>query len=221
MCGRYTTIETEKLYPRFKTVNRLEKNQPASYNVAPGQLVPVITAQSPNHIELMKWGFVPQWAKDLKGTPKPINAKAENLGTSPMWRGSFKSHRCLVPATGFYEWKTVAGKKHPYWFYLKDQAIFSFAGLYSVWHDAKDHPMATFTIVTTRPNKVMAPIHDRMPAILAREEEKYWLADDTDPADLQAMLDPYENSDTACFEVSTEVNSPRHNDPQLIKPIAK
>lgn len=222
MCGRYTTIETEKLYPRYKTVNRLDKDKPASYNVAPGQWVPIITAQSPNHISLMKWGFVPPWVNDaekMKKSPKPINAKAENLSTSPLWRGAFKNHRCLVPATGFYEWKGEAGRKQPYWFHLKHERIFSFAGLFSVAHDAEGKEFASFTIITTRPNQTMRPIHDRMPVILAEDKEADWLSGEADPGELMAMLDPYDDSDMERFAVSPDVNTTRNNAADLIKPI--
>lgn len=124
---------------------------------------------------MMKWGLVPFWAKDLKIGNRMINARAETLDRKPSFRHFLKSKRCLVPSSGFYEWKRVGKSKVPHYIKLKKREIFSFAGLYDIWRDGEGNEHKTFTIITTEPNGTLKPIHDRMPVILRQECEEAWL----------------------------------------------
>lgn len=127
----------------------------------------------------MKWGLIPFWAKDPRISYSTINARSEEIENKPAFRKAFRTQRCLVPASGFFEWKKVSdmGKpvKIPYWIRVKGKNIFGFAGIYDVWKDAEGYEIKTFSIVTTKANKIMAEIHDRMPVILTSEDEEIWL----------------------------------------------
>jgi putative SOS response-associated peptidase YedK len=218
MCGRYTLTNPQKLSDRFAAQNELDALR-ASWNVAPSQTMPVVTRNSPNRLELMKWGLVPAWSKEPKTKFSTINARVETLSEKPMFRNLVRNRRCIVPASGFYEWKREGEKKTPYYFYLKDTDIFGFAGLYDIWSDGNGGELRTYTVITVPANEVMEPVHDRMPAILSKEAEGYWL----DPAfqvpfDLTAMLSPYPANLMQAYPVSDDVNSPRNNVPVLIEP---
>ncbi len=222
MCGRYTLYETEDLGERFKLAARPQFVSQDNYNVAPRQRLPIVYQEDENRVaELMQWGFIPFWAKDPSKERRPINTRAESAFTSPMWREAAKSHRALVPARGFYEWRKAAdNRKVPYFIRPKDQELFAFAGLYSVWNDVEGHPLYTFSIITTRANKDMEPIHDRMPVILSPEQEALWLDPaHRDQALLAELLEPYEDDRLTIIEVSKDVNSPRNNDKHLIEAV--
>jgi len=172
MCGRYTLVPNNDFYNRFEAENRLDDLLP-HYNIAPGQTLPVITHNSPNQVVLMRWGLIPSWAKDPKIAYHTINAKAETVATKPAFRSSFKTKRCLVPASGFYEWKKLdSKKKQPFYFQLKSQELFSFAGLYDIWKNENGEEHKTYTIITTVANEDVAIVHDRMPVILNKKDEE-------------------------------------------------
>lgn len=166
----------------------------------------------------MKWGLVPSWAKDEKIGYKMINARSEGIETKPSFRAAFKRHRCLVPTTGFYEWKKVDAKmKQPYFIRLKSGEPFAFAGLWEVW--GPDN-LETFTIITTENNELIEPIHTRMPVILHEKDEAVWLDPELHDADkLKELLKPYPSEEMEMYEVSTFVNSPKNESPDCIKPI--
>jgi putative SOS response-associated peptidase YedK len=222
MCGRYTLYESGKLAGRFRTADSAFKLED-SYNVAPGQYMPVIIqSELGRTVELMKWGLVPSWAKDTKIGYKMINARADTIFDKPAWRGPIKYRRCLVPAHGFYEWQRLDAKtKHPYFIHPTDQELFAFAGVYETWHDRMTgSELWTFSIVTTEANRDMEGIHDRMPVILSPDEEADWL----DPANqtretIEPMLHPYPDGHITMHQVSTVVNTPKNNDKRLIYPI--
>lgn len=217
MCGRYTTIESDKLYSRYGIRNRLKSNQPASYNMAPGQYTPIVLGSEQARLELMKWGFTPSWAKDSKIGYRLINARAESLLEKPIWSKAYRISRCLVPASGFYEWQKVGEKsRQPYYFHLPDLPIFSFAGLYSDWNDAEGVEHKTYSIITTKPNDDVASIHDRMPVILDPDEEAAWLDEANRPEDLQPLLNPYQKK-MEIYAIDAAVNNPANNNPNLIK----
>jgi putative SOS response-associated peptidase YedK len=159
-------------------------------NVSPGEGVPVITDATERELKIMRWGLVPSWAKDPMIGYKLINARAETVSEKPSFRNSFTHRRCLIPASGFYEWLNMGGRKQPYKFTLKDQKLFSFAGLWDHWQDGKGKELITCSIITTVPNKIVAEYHDRMPVILDKEHYWEWLEDRT-LSELQAMLVPY------------------------------
>ncbi len=192
MCGRYQLVSPRLLAQVYGVKQgRIDELQLASNaNVRPTQRVPVLLGEHEGglDLEVMRWGFVPSWAKDNRGAM--INARAEGLADKPMFRKAFKSQRCAIPATGFYEWKAAAdgGKgKTPYLFTVEDAEIFAFAGLWDNWQE-----LQTCAIITTTPNELVAPVHDRMPVILRPEDMDEWLdADLRDVGRLGAILQPY------------------------------
>ncbi len=171
MCGRYGFVPPKDFKDRFELENELVDLR-ARYNVAPGSIMPIITRNSPNRVELMKWGLIPFWSKDPKIAYSTINARSETVETSPAFRKPFKSQRCLIPASFFYEWKRIDKKtKIPYLFKLANDEVFSFAGLYDIWKDAEEKEFKTYTIITTTPNKLMESVHNRIPVLLSKEDE--------------------------------------------------
>lgn len=219
MCGRYSLICTDDLGNRFR-VYEPTLGCRSRFNVAPSQTMPVVVMREKTELVPMEWGLVPHWAKDPGTARRPINARAETLAERPMFRGLIKHNRCLVPASGFYEWRKDGGRKTPYYLRLKGEEIFAFAGLYDVWHDADGSALATYTIVTTAANEIVAPIHDRMPVILMREDEERWIArDPPQQEELHDLLGQYPAREMEAYPVSTRVNSPVSDDPDLIEPL--
>lgn len=219
MCGRFvfTPGLSGNFRKRFSVENQLSLED--RYNIAPGQLVPVVTRKSPNRAENMKWGLIPFWAKDPRIGYRLINARSETVAAKPSFRKAFRIQRCLVPANGFYEWKQTDGKT-PYYIHLKDNGLFAFAGIFDVWKDAEGYEVKTFTILTTSPNSLVASIHSRMPAMLKEPDEEVWLDPSVqEPNRLLVLLSPYDPSDLDAYPVSKAVNSARIDNETLIKPI--
>lgn len=202
---------------RYDAYSDNDFNLEPNYNVSPSFVMPVITKNSPKKIQFMKWGLIPSWAKDPSIGNKLINARAESILEKPSFKNSFKNKRCLVPATGFYEWKKDENTKTPYYFKPKDDSIFSFAGLYDVWFDAEGKDILSYTIITTEPNELMRPIHNRMPVILRVEDEDKWLYLNSKYSELIDLLKPSESETLEKYQVSSEVNNPRNNSEILIK----
>ncbi len=219
MCGRYSLVWTDDLGTRFR-IYLTDLGGRSRFNVAPSQTMPVIVKDGDVRPVMMAWGLLPHWAKDLQGSPRPINARAETLTEKPLFRGLLKQHRCLIPASGFYEWKRAGARKQPYYIHLKESPVFAFAGLYDVWHGADGGAFPTYTIITTEANDLVGPIHNRMPVILRPEDEGRWLAS-TPPApdEVQAILGPYPAEAMEAYPVSPRVNSPTEDDEQLIAPL--
>ena len=163
----------------------------SNHNISPGMLVPVITNPLSRDVEMFKWGLVPGWAKDPKIGYKMFNARAETLSEKPSFRIPFLRRRCLIPADGFYEWKAINGRKHPFLFTLKDQAAFTFAGLWELWRDANGNELKSCTLITTTPNELIAQYHDRMPVILDAGTRWRWL-EESDSIMLKSLLIPYD-----------------------------
>lgn len=180
MCGRYALLRPNEIYARFQIPNLLEGVE-ANADVRPTQLSPVVGMD--RRAELMRWGLIPSWAKDPAMGAKLINARAETITEKASFRRPLRSGRCLIPATGFYEWRPApSGRgKVKYLFTRPDGELFGFAGLCDTWRDpASGRPIRTYTIITTAPNAVVAPVHDRMPVILPRDAEDIWLDPDED-----------------------------------------
>jgi putative SOS response-associated peptidase YedK len=179
----------------------------------------VIVNDSKKHVEMMQWGLVPFWAKDEKSGYKMINARAETLPVKPSFRKALSLQRCIIPAGGFFEWKHVDKEKIPYYIFLKNQSVFGFAGLYDVWHDKQGRELKTYTIITTEPNALVEPIHNRMPVILEKQNEYEWLnPDETEPARLVKLLHPYPAWEMEAYPVSRLVNSPANDTKEVIEP---
>lgn len=226
MCGRYVYYSSTDLLDQFKFLpkddpqTKLALEVPDNYNVSPGNEMPVIVRGSQEHkIEMMKWGLIPSWSKEPHTRLKLINARKEGLLEKPMWKRLVASKRCIVPARGFYEWKTVDGKKQPYYITPKDRSVFSFAGLWDEWSDGKTS-VKTYTIITTAPNKEMSDVHNRMPAILNYEQMQVWLSPlEVTPALLDELLSPSPDNTVNLVKVSNEVNNARVNKLDLIYPL--
>jgi putative SOS response-associated peptidase YedK len=225
MCGRYTFYDTAEILTKYD-LNSKEKQQialqiPDNYNVSPGAHMPVIIrGLQQNSLEFMVWGLVPSWSKTLGNNMKLINARAENLTEKPIWKALVKSKRCLVPARGFYEWKTVNGQKIPYYITPKKGSVFSFAGLWDMWHDSEGVEIMSYTIITTKPNTEMSDIHNRMPVILDKRKSEVWLSPIELYSDqLDYLLAPAPNHSLNIQRVGTDVNNSRHNSKDLIYPL--
>jgi putative SOS response-associated peptidase YedK len=224
MCGRYgfSIKDAKEVYERFDVYNELA-DLTARYNIAPGQMNPVITSHSPNQISRMFWGLIPHWAKDDKHKFSTINARAETAATSPAYRRPFRQTRCIVPATGFYEPDKLNYERPFPWHYFqfKDQKIFGFAGLYDIWEDKETgEEIRSYTIITTKPNELVGKYHDRMPVILEREDEETWLNPDiTEVERLMPLLKSYPAEKMEEWRVGDAARNPRNDYPELIKPL--
>ena len=218
MCGRFSLYYSKDFISRYQ-LQKPPQGVKSRYNIAPGQDSLVVVRQSPNQAVNMKWGLVPFWAKDPNIGYRMINARAETLAEKPSFRRPLARQRCLVPASGFYEWKKIDEKtKIPYYARFKGKDYFSMAGLYDVWHDMEKKELKTFTVITVEPNKLISPIHDRMPAILSREDESIWLDTElTDPATVLGLLKPHEETGMEVYPVSKAVNSPANDGLELIE----
>ena len=217
MCGRWATPFTkEHIEDHYRiSVSSFE----SSYNIAPGSSNLVIAQDPDKKAEQMKWGLIPAWASDPKIGYRMINARAETILEKPSYKRPFLTQRCLIPAGGFYEWRHADDKKIPYYIRLKNTPVFSFAGLYDRWKDPSGTVQKTFTIITTSPNTLMKPIHDRMPVIINKEYEDEWLQSD-DVLRLSSLLRPYrDEANMEAYPVGTTVNSPSNNTRENIKPI--
>jgi putative SOS response-associated peptidase YedK len=233
MCGRYSRRwDKQKIAEAFQTgeVDGLAYEFAPSYNVAPQTTQPVIRLDSETggrELSMMRWGFIPFWAKDTKIAYSTINARAETITTSAVFREAIKRRRCLVPADAFYEWQKIDAKtKQPYAIALKDQESFAFAGLWETWQDrtpgkATGQPLLSFTIITTDPNELMEPFHDRMPVILDPDNYSRWLtpADKENPQLPLDLLRPYPADKMRSWKVSSRVGNVRNNDPDLLAPL--
>jgi len=217
MCGRYSfAIEDELIKERFGVTVRSAIYK-ARYNCAPSQELAVISNSHPDELLCFRWGLIPFWAKNPSTGYKMINAKAETIDERPAYRNAFKKRRCLVPADGFYEWKRDENKI-PYRIVLKNGDPFAMAGIWEKWVSSDGEIIHSFSIITTEPNELMAPIHDRMPVILLPENEKKWL-DEPNEEVLKGLLKPYPSDLMKAFAISKLVNSPKNDTPEIIKPI--
>lgn len=216
MCGRFSmTSPWELLKERFD-VEIPESDYRLRYNAAPGQDLFVIPEETPKEAQLYHWGLVPFWAKDPKIGNRLINARAETVAEKPAFRKSFQKHRCLVLADGFYEWDKKGGKRIPYRVMLKNEEPFAFAGICDYWKDKEGNELKSFSIITTDANQLIEKIHDRMPVILSREDEKVWLDPQLDIKEAIKMLKPFPAEEMKMYPVSTLVNSPKNDIPEII-----
>lgn len=194
---------------------------PPRYNLAPSQKAAVITGGGQRSLSFFQWGLAPRWAKDPKIGRKLINARGETAHQKPSFREAFQKRRCLVPADGFYEWQSQGKSKRPFHFHLAGQGLFAFAGLWETWAGPESE-LATFCILTTAPNALVARVHDRMPVILRPELEDAWLAEGPLPEQTRlAVLAPFPARDMASHPVSSRVNSPAQEGPELAQPASR
>lgn len=221
MCGRFTlTVDPEQLALAFGLTTVPDFGP--RYNIAPTQDALVITSGRPHEAQFMRWGLIPSWAKDPATGSKLINARAETAAEKPSFRTALRRRRCIVPASGFFEWQARTGGKQPFYITVKDEQVFALAGLWEVWTGPAGDELRTFTILTTDANAFMKPYHDRMPVILHPDDYPVWMDTAGEPElALQAVLDrPFESKDMQAVEVSKLVNKPAIDSPELIVPLS-
>jgi len=220
MCGRYSLTELNRILRRLGIQDPEFVFNPR-YNIAPSQMAPVIVRDATDKVQMMKWGLVPSWAKDPSIGHKLINSRAETIGEKPSFRKAFQSRRCLIPADGFYEWQVVPGSKSkiPTRIILKDENPFVIAGLWEKWKRPDGTTLNSFSIITTKANHLLAPIHDRMPVVLQEKDVESWLNPLTPPDQLSSLLVSYPEELMEFFEVSSRVNSPSNDTPEIIQRI--
>ncbi len=220
MCGRYNLItDGQAFIDAFQVINHLDW-QPR-FNIAPSQEVPAIRQEEDGRkAVLLRWGLIPHWAKDEKFGYRTINARAEMVDTKPAFRTAFKRRRCLIPATGFYEWRRMQGYKQPYNIRVKNQELFAFAGLWEHWQSPEGKAVESCTIIVTEANEAVKPIHDRMPVILEPDDYGAWLDPEMqDTSRLKTLLKSYPADKMEYWPVSRRVGSPANDDPHLIEPL--
>jgi putative SOS response-associated peptidase YedK len=222
MCGRYVATSPPDVLAEYFAVDevRAEAEGP-SFNVAPTDMVPAVVSRGgQRRLGLLRWGLVPSWSKDTRGAARMINARAESLRTKPAFRTAFSRRRCIIAADGFYEWQRHAGGKQPWLIHRADGAPLAMAGLWELWRPTEDAEwVRTCAIVTTPANGLMAPIHDRMPAVLEPRDWELWLdEDEDDPDELDGLLRPAADHLLERYRVSDRVNSVRNNGPELLEP---
>lgn len=218
MCGRFAQRTSPKTLAKQFKVSEVPSVE-ARYNIAPTQHI-LAVQETPDGREMkwLKWGLVPSWAKDASMGARLINARSETVAEKPAFRDAFKRRRCLIPADGFYEWQRTADKKQPYFFQLKEEQLFGFAGLWERWKDEDGKVLETCTILTTEANEVLALVHNRMPVILHSDDYDLWLDEDERKQELlKDLLQPYPASEMISYPVSTLVNSPRNKGADLIE----
>jgi putative SOS response-associated peptidase YedK len=216
MCGRY---ELHTLFDDLRDYFQITEapfTPKARYNIAPTQTVAAVlrTDSGSRSLVGLSWGLIPAWSKEPNPKVRPINAKAETLTEKPMFKRPVQSKRCLILASGFYEWRKDPDGKTPIYFRRRDERPFAFAGIWDEWKGGDGEPLRSCCIITVPPNTLVAPVHDRMPAMLRREDEAAWLEGDTQAA--LSVLRAYPESEMEGFAVSRRVNSPRNDEPSLI-----
>lgn len=190
------------------------------YNITPSQQIPVVRIiDGARSLSFMRWGLIPHWAKDEKIGYRLINARSETAFEKPAFRGAAKSRRCLIPASGFYEWRKGTSQKQPYFIKVRKSDLFAFAGLWETWKKSDDEWVESCTILTTSANEMMRPIHDRMPVIIAPADYTVWMRPDTEAQNLAGLLRPSPTEEMEAYPVSQLVNNPRHNLPDCITPL--
>jgi len=223
MCGRYLLTTPGEVLAELFEIDEKPRLEPR-YNIAPTQEVPIVRLRDGGRRELahVHWGLVPFWARERAIGNRLINARGETLAEKPSFRDSFKKRRCLIPASGFYEWQKVDGRKQPWLLKVRGELPFAFAGLWSIWKDREatdGSVLESCTIVTTTPNELAAAVHDRMPVILPYGQHDAWLEPEAKPDALSALLAPYPADEMEAWPVSTWVNNPRNEDPACVEPI--
>jgi putative SOS response-associated peptidase YedK len=221
MCGRYVLKATLPDIARMLGMDVDLALEP-SFNIAPTRSVPACRSEQPEKKELtlMHWGLIPHWARKRDGNFRLINARAETVAEKPSFRSPFRHRRCLIPADGYYEWKSVEGRKQPYYFTMKDGQPFCFAGLWDRWQPPEGATVESCTIITTGANAFAGEIHHRMPVILARADYARWLDPRvTDASRVAPLLRPFPSEAMSVYPVSTLVNNARVDEPRCITPL--
>lgn len=217
MCGRFTQRADARRLAKSFGIEEVPRMGPR-YNVAPAQNVLSVRGSGDGRgMTLLKWGLVPSWAKDASIGAKLINARSETVEEKPSFREAFRRRRCIVPADGFFEWKRTEGRKQPFYFRMRDDRPFGFAGLWERWEGEGGDVLDTCTILTTEANEVLRPVHDRMPVILHPDDYELWLGGgERERGLLKDLLRHYPGGEMVGHPVGTLVNSPANKGPELI-----
>ncbi|HTF25888.1 MAG TPA: SOS response-associated peptidase [Candidatus Limnocylindria bacterium] len=223
MCNRYRLTHSKQyLAERFQAADAEFEDRPR-YNIAPTQ--PVLTVrrehgQKVRHFTTMRWGLIPSWAKDMSIGNKTLNARSETVTTTPAFRDSILSKRCLIPADGFYEWRKMGSVKQPYCFEVGEGEVFALAGLWDQWTSPDGEIIESCTILTTTPNSLVADLHDRMPVIVPPDKYNLWL--DPDVTDFKAICDilkPYDAMAMRLYPVNRKLNNSNNDDAESASPV--
>ena len=229
MCGRYTLRRVDLIRAALDALQMFpfeEFSERGRFNVAPSQMIPLarVDREGRRVLNLARWGLIPSWVKSMPKV-QPINARAETLESSGMFRNAFEQRRCLIPADGFYEWKASGAKsekrpKKPYFIRFRDDRTFAFAGLWEKWKpEAEAETIESCTIITTTPNELMKGIHDRMPAIVRPEDYARWLDPKTPASEVRDVLEPIGDEEMTAHAVSARVNRAGNDGADLVEPV--
>jgi len=221
MCGRFALkAPPRSVQEHFHLPETVDLSP--RYNVAPSQEIAVVRqlpGNSLRQLDMLRWGLIPPWAKDMKIGYRMINARAETLAQKPSFRSAFKRRRCLVAADGFYEWKHAGKTKEPFLVQLQEESVFGFAGLWEAWSSPDGNLVESCTIITTSANELIREIHDRMPVILHPDHYNPWLQDSSAEKTLQQLLIPFPAAEMKMSRVSPEINNPKNDTPACMRPI--
>ena len=218
MCGRFALPWPAKNIQEHFMLPELPDLAPR-YNIAPSQDIAAIrylSNDTPRRLDMLRWGLIPHWAKDKNIGYKMINARSETLAEKPSFRSAFKRQRCLIAAGGFYEWQQEGGARQPYYFQLKNESIFSFAGLWESWTDPDSGSIESCTIITIGANELVRQVHDRMPVIIQAENYDVWLGQNISRETLQQFLKPYPAEEMVAKPVNSKVNNPKNDTPDCL-----
>ena len=217
MCGRFGLYaSSEELADQLGSPRLANFRIEERYNIAPGQWFIIVRPERSERVPLLaRWGLVPSWVKDPEAGPKSINARAEGIGSKAAFRGAFRHGRCVIPASGFYEWQAIGKTKVPHFIKPKDGGIFMFAGISDTWLGSEGTELPTAAIITTEANELMRPIHDRMPVILPREALGTWL--DPENRHPEDLLWQFPALAMEAWQVGTAVGNTRNDGPKLIE----
>jgi putative SOS response-associated peptidase YedK len=220
MCGRFSLLAHQELIRERFGIEEFEFDIEPRYNIAPTQKIATVIRDPITKAVGMRWGFIPFWAKDMKIGNKMINSRAETVAESKVFKHAFQKKRCLILTTGFYEWKKTDDGKIPMHIRMESNPVFAFAGIYSHWKSPSDSIITSCSIITTTPNELMQPIHNRMPVILKPDDESIWLDPEFDDVEaLKRLLVPYSEEVLEAYQVSKYVNNPRNEGPMCTKPV--
>jgi len=221
MCGRVIQTSNPEAIRKLFGAIAPAPNAPPRYNGAPSQDF-MIVRRNPHSgertLEILRWGLIPHWVKDLAGGRKPINARAETITSSPMFKSAYAKRRCLLPIDGFFEWKAIQGQKikQPYAIAMKNRLPFALAGICENWtRPNTGEEIRTFAVITCEANSLVGQIHNRMPVIIASADYDPWLGSETDP---RRLMRPFDSEQMITWPISTRVNNPKNDDADLLKP---
>jgi putative SOS response-associated peptidase YedK len=218
-CGRYILKAKPEEIKKHYNLATVPDDFHSSYNVAPSQIMPVVTEdEKGRHLQFMKWGIPRFIQKDVE--KMLINTRAESA-FSPFWNKTVLNQRILIPATGFYEWEKASdARKKPFLIHPKEEKLYSFAGIWSTWKDKTGKDWKVYSIMTTEANKEMSEVHNRAPVMLHPEDEASWIEPSSKTRDdIEPLLRPFEDNGLEIYRVSDEVNNPRNNFPELLAPL--